>query len=157
MALWSFAWPRWPAHHSAWPHERSSQTAPAGTAIGASNFLDETTENFFVQAIFPSIFWQHPRYYQDGRGTFWGRAGYAVSRTAVTHSDSGHTRFNLSELAGAAAAAALSNTYHPASDRTVTNTMETWASMMGWDTVSNMLKEFWPDIRRKVHQKREKE
>ena len=87
----------------------------------------------------------------------WRRTGYAVSRTEVTRTDSGHMRFNISELAGAAAAAALSNTYHPASDRTVTNTMETWASMMGWDTVSNMLKEFWPDIRRKVHQKKEKE
>ena len=121
-----------------------------------SNFLDGTSENFFVQAIFPSIFRQDPRYYQDGRGTFWRRTGYAVSRTAVTRTDSGHMRFNISEFAGAAAAAALSNTYHPASDRSVTNTMETWVSMMGWDTVSNMLKEFWPDIRRKVHQRKDK-
>jgi hypothetical protein len=121
-----------------------------------SNSLDATSETFFVQAIFSSIFRQDPRYYQDGKATFWRRAGYAVSRTAVTRGDSGHMRFNISEFAGSAAAAALSNTYHPASDRTVTNTMETWVSMMGWDTVSNMLKEFWPDIRRKVHQKKDK-
>jgi hypothetical protein len=63
--------------------------------------------------------------------------------------------FNISEVAGAGMAAAISNTYHPASDRTAPNTVETWASMMGWDTVSNVLKEFWPDIRRKVHQRRE--
>jgi hypothetical protein len=48
----------------------------------------------------------------------------------------------------------ISNTYHPASDRTVPNTMETWGTMMGWDTVFNVLKEFWPDIRRKVDHKR---
>jgi len=33
--------------------------------------------------------------------------------------------------------------------------METWGTMMGWDTVSNVVNEFWPDIRRKVHQRKE--
>ena len=117
--------------------------------------LDGTSESFLVQAIFPSIFRADPRYYQDGRGTFWRRPGYAVSRTAVTRSDSGRTRFNISELAGSAAAAAISNTYHPAGGRNVPNTMETWATMMGWDAVSDLLKEFWPDIRRKLHQRKE--
>ncbi|PYU33539.1 MAG: hypothetical protein DMG31_08725 [Acidobacteria bacterium] len=120
-----------------------------------SNFADGTSENFFVQAIFPSLFRQDPRYYQEGRGGFWRRAGYAVTRTAVTRSDTGHMVFNISEVAGAGMAAAISNTYHPASDRTLPNTVQTWASMMGWDTVSNVVKEFWPDIRRKVHQRKE--
>ena len=65
------------------------------------------------------------------------------------------TRFNISELAGSAAAAAISNTYHPAAGRNVPNTMESWATMMGWDAVSDLLKEFWPDIRRKLHQRKE--
>jgi hypothetical protein len=117
----------------------------------ASNFADGTSENFFVQAIFPSLFRQDPRYYQEGRGGFWRRAGYAVTRTVVTRNDAGRATFNVSELAGAGAAATLSNLYHPATDRNVPNTMQTWASMMGWDTVSNVVKEFWPDIRRKLH------
>jgi hypothetical protein len=119
-----------------------------------STFVDGTSENFFAQAFFPSLLRQDPRYYQDGKGTFWRRAGYAVSRTAVTRNDSGHMRFNISEFAGAGVAAAISNAYHPASDRNVPNTMETWGTMMGWDTVSNVLKEFWPDIRRKVHRRK---
>jgi hypothetical protein len=117
----------------------------------ASNFADGTSENFFVQAIFPSLLRQDPRYYQDGRGGFWRRAGYAVTRTVVTRNDAGRMAFNLSELAGAGTAATLSNLYHPATDRSIPNTMQTWASMMGWDTVSNVVKEFWPDIRRKLH------
>jgi len=119
-----------------------------------STFVDGTSENFFAQAFFPSLFRQDPRYYQDGKGTFWRRAGYAVSRTAVTRNDSGHMCFNISEFAGAGVAATISNAYHPASDRNVPNTMETWGTMMGWDTVSNVLKEFWPDIRRKVHRRK---
>jgi hypothetical protein len=128
--------------------------AEYGKRLG-SNFADGTTESFFAQAIFPSLFRQDPRYYQDGKGTFWRRAGYAVSRIALTRTDSGHIGFNISEFAGSGVAAAISNTYHPASDRTLPNTMTTWASMVGWDTVSNVMKEFWPDIRRKVHQKKE--
>jgi hypothetical protein len=116
--------------------------------------LDGTSESFLVQAIFPSLLRQDPRYFQDGKGTFWRRAGYAVSRIVVTRRDSGSVGFNLSEVAGAAVAAGVSNAYHPASDRTVPNTMETWVSMMGWDTFSNVVKEFWPDIRRKVHQRK---
>lgn len=116
-----------------------------------SNFADGTIENYFTQAIFPSLLRQDPRYYQDGKGGFWRRAGYAVTRTVVTRNDGGRMTFNLSELAGAGAAATLSNLYHPATDRNLPNTMQTWASMMGWDTVSNVVKEFWPDIRRKLH------
>ena len=78
-----------------------------------------------------------------------------MSRIALTRTDSGRIGFNISEVAGSGVAAAISNTYHPASDRTLPNTMTTWASMVGWDTVSNVVKEFWPDIRRKVHQKKE--
>ena len=120
-----------------------------------SSFLDGTSENFFAQAFLPSVFRQDPRYFQDGKGTFWRRAGYAVSRTAVTRSDKGRMEFNVSEFGGAAVAAGISNTYHPPTDRNLTNTMETWGTMMGWDTVSNVVKEFWPDIRRKVHQRKE--
>ena len=120
-----------------------------------TSFLDGTSENFFVQAFLPSVFRQDPRYFQDGKGTFWRRAGYALSRTAVTRSDSGHTEFNISEVGGAAVAAGISNTYHPITDRNLPNTLQTWGTMMGWDTVSNVVKEFWPDIRRKVHQRKE--
>jgi hypothetical protein len=120
-----------------------------------SNFADGTSENFFVQAVFPSIFRQDPRYYQDGKASFWRRTGYAASRIAVIRGDSGHMQLNISELAGSAAAAALSNMYRPITDRTLPNTVEIWGSMMGWDTFFNMLREFWPDIRRKVHQRKE--
>jgi hypothetical protein len=48
-----------------------------------SNFADGTTEKFFAQASFPSLFRQDSRYYQDGKGTFWRRAGYAVGRIAL--------------------------------------------------------------------------
>jgi hypothetical protein len=125
---------------------------------------DGTIENFFVGAIFPSMLHQDPRYFQSGQGSFFHRAGYAVSRIFVTRTDSGHRQFNYSEIVGAAMASAISTySYHPhpgytpgqsapyvASDRTWKNTASVWGSQVGYDTITLVVKEFWPDIRRKI-------
>lgn len=114
-------------------------------------FADGTIENFFTGAILPSIFRQDPRYFQSGRGTFWNRAGYAVSRIFVTRADSGRHEFNVSEVFGSALAAGISTySYHPKSDRTLSNTASVWGSQVGYDTITLVVKEFWPDIRRKI-------
>jgi hypothetical protein len=124
-----------------------------GKRYGAA-FADNTIENFVTGAVLPSLLRQDPRYYQLGRGGFLHRAGYSISRLFITRSDSGHSQFDVSEIAGAAIAAGISNAYHPAGDRTVANTMSVWGTQMGWDTVATVVKEFWPDIRRKVHKKK---
>jgi hypothetical protein len=116
---------------------------------GAS-FADNTDENFWTAAILPSLFHQDPRYYQLGKGGFLRRIGYAVSRQFITRSDSQHREFNFSEIAGSAIAASISNAYHPTGDRTFANTMSVWWTQVGWDTVASVVREFWPDIRRKV-------
>jgi hypothetical protein len=128
-------------------------------------FADGTIENFFVGAIFPSMLRQDPRFFQSGHGSFMHRTGYAVSRAFVTRTDSGHSQFNYSEIFGAAVASAISTySYHPhpgyhpgqttpyiASDRTLSNTASVWGSQVGYDTITFVIKEFWPDIRRKIH------
>ena len=84
-------------------------------------------------------------------------AAYAIASSAqrlfVTRTDSGQNRFNYSETVGNAVAAGISNTYHPAEDRTVSRNISTFAMLIMWDGVSNEMKEFWPDIRRKVFHK----
>jgi len=118
-------------------------------------FADTTIENFMVGAVLPSLLHQDPRYYQSGKGGFFHRAGYAALRVLITRSDSGKKQFNYSELAGSALAAALSNTYHPPQDRTALNSANIWMTQIWGDAVSYELKEFWPDIRRKLHKKQQ--
>ncbi|HUB81338.1 MAG TPA: hypothetical protein VMB03_21205 [Bryobacteraceae bacterium] len=114
-------------------------------------FGDGTIENFFTKAIFPSVLHQDPRYFQKGKGGFWRRASYAVSRVFITRSDSGQTEVNFSELIGSATAAGISAyTYHPHSDRNVGGVIDTWGTQVGFDALSYTLKEFWPDLRRKM-------
>ena len=113
-------------------------------------FADNTIGNFMTEAIFPSLLKQDPRYFQMARGGFLRRAGYALSRLVVTRTDSGHSQFNYSEIAGNGVAAGIALAYHPAEDRSFSNTMSVWGTQLVWDGISNELKEFWPDIRRRL-------
>jgi hypothetical protein len=130
-------------------------------------------ENFMVGAVFPSALHQDPRFYQLGQGGFFRRTGYAVGRIFVTRSDSGHKQFNYSEIFGAATAAAISTyAYHPSStfvrtptnphlfvgsDKTLSNTLDTWGTQLTLDTITLVVKEFWPDIHRKMSHKQKGE
>ncbi|MGB7131663.1 MAG: hypothetical protein WBD59_12680 [Candidatus Sulfotelmatobacter sp.] len=135
-----------------------------GTTAG-----DSMVENFMVGAVFPSILHQDPRFYQSEKGGYAQRTWYAVTRILVTRGDSGNKQFNFSEVFGAAFAAAVSTySYHPkstyistptnphmfvASERTLTNTATVWGTQMGLDTITIVVKEFWPDIHRKLSHK----
>jgi hypothetical protein len=124
-----------------------------GKRFGAA-IADGTIENFMTAAVLPSILKQDPRYYQLGKGGFWHRTTYAVSRILVTRSDAGTAQFNFSEVFGSAISAGISTySYHPRSDRTVDNTLKVWGTQVGYDTLTLVVKEFWPDIRRHFRKK----
>jgi len=155
-----------------------AENSEAGYGQGAEGYgkrygayaADGTIENFFVGAIMPSLIHQDPRYFQKGQGSFSNRTEYAVSRIFVTRTDSGHSQFNYSEIVGAAIASAISTySYHPhpgyhpepgvnvpyvASDRTWKNAASVWGSQVGYDTLTLVVKEFWPDIRRRIRKQR---
>jgi hypothetical protein len=117
-------------------------------------FADNGIGTYMTTSIFPTFMHEDPRYYERRNGNFTPRAFYAINRLLVAHTDSGHSRFNYSEIFGNAAAAGLSNIYHAPEDRTVSRNFHTFGTLIMWDGVSNELKEFWPDIRRKVFHKK---
>jgi hypothetical protein len=120
-----------------------------------SAFADGTLENYFTGAILPSVLHQDPRFFQSGKGGFWHRTSYAVSRIFVTRTDSGGNQFNYSEVIGSAISSGISTySYHPREDKTLANTASVWGTQVGWDTVTLVVKEFWPDIRRKIHKEK---
>jgi hypothetical protein len=119
----------------------------------AVSFADNSIGTYMTVAVFPSLLHEDPRYYQMGRGAFARRFTYSLSRLFVNRTDSGKTRFNYSESIGNATAAAISNSYHPEEDRTASRNAKTFAFLILYDGLSNELKEFWPDIRRKVFKK----
>ena len=122
-----------------------------GKRYGAA-LADGTIEDYLTGAILPSLLHQDPRYFQLGKGGFWHRTSYALSRIVVTRGDSGHNQFNFSEVLGSGAASSIGTySYYPRSDRTAGNVLSVWGSQLGIDAFVTVLKEFWPDIRRKLH------
>lgn len=108
--------------------------------------VDQTSENFFVEAIVPSITREDNRYYTLGHGGFLKRTGYALTRVVITRSDAGNEVFNASEVVGAGASAGLSSLYYPVRERSFGNTADQWGLNVGIDALSFVVKEFWPDI-----------
>lgn len=110
--------------------------------------VDQTSENYMVEFIFPTVTREDSRYYTLGHGGFIKRTGYALSRAVITRSNSGAEVFNVSEVFGAGAASGLSNLYYPSASRSLGNTGSQWGLDIGIDAASFWFKEFWPDINR---------
>jgi len=115
----------------------------------ATAYADLVIGDFMTEAIYPSILHQDPRYFRRGTGRGWSRLGYAVGQIVWTHRDSGRTQFNYSEIVGNATAVAISNAYYPDS-RNVGSAVSKFGSQIGIDMASNILKEFWPDLHKKL-------
>jgi hypothetical protein len=110
--------------------------------------VDQTSENYMVEFVVPTMTREDTRYYTLGRGGFFKRTGYALSRAVVTRSDSGKDVFNVSEVVGAGAAAGISNLYYPSPERSLGNTGKNWGIDVAVDGMAFVAKEFWPDINR---------
>lgn len=121
-----------------------------GTTYG-----DFAIENMMTEGIFPTLLHQDPRYFRRGEGNRRSRLGYAVSRLFITRNDSGRNQFNYSEIAGSATSLAISNAYYP-DGRTAGNNLGRYALQLGFDAASNVLKEFWPDVKRKLPRRSER-
>jgi hypothetical protein len=116
----------------------------------AAGFGDATIGSFMTTGVFPSVFRQDPRYFREAEGGFWHRSGYAMKRLFVIRSDSNRGQFNISEFGGNATAAAISLTYHSKEERDLSSYTSDLLTQIVIDAISNQLKEFWPDIRRKI-------
>ena len=116
-----------------------------------ASVTDNVLGNFMTSAVLPSLLHQDPRYFERGSGGWIRRVAYAASRNIVTRSDSGRAQFNLSEIGGNAVAASAASLYYPRTQRTASAMVTRWGMQMFWDTVSNEMKEFWPDVRNKLH------
>ena len=112
------------------------------------SIADQDMGNFMTEAIYPTLLREDPRYFRKVHGSFAGRLGYAATRVLVTRTDAGNWRFNTSEFLGNGTVAAIGNWYYPDA-RGLTPTLQRMGTQIGTDAISGVLKEFWPDIKRK--------
>jgi hypothetical protein len=91
-----------------------------------------------------------PRYHPSGSAPFWDRMKYAVKQTAITHGDDGRPAFNWSAIGGHLAAAQIAEAWHPDRSSSIGGGFVRGGIGIGSNALSNVLREFWPDIRRKL-------
>jgi len=118
-----------------------------GKRFGAS--LADTESRRFIQGfVLSTALHQDPRYFRSRNKKTIPRAWYAATRVLVTRSDDGRDTFNSSEFLGALFTSSLQNAYYPARDRGFSKTMDRFLGALSSDASSNLLREFWPDMRR---------
>jgi hypothetical protein len=114
----------------------------------AAAYGDQMIGNMMTEGFMPSLLHDDPRYFRLGEGTKWHRALYALGAIFVDRRDSGRKSFNFSEWSGNSVAVAISNAYYP-STRDVSDNVQRLLMACGTDALSNVLKEFWPDVKRR--------
>ncbi len=120
-----------------------------GRRFGAE-FADQASSRFFKDFAYPSIFSEDPRYYRLARGSGGKRLLHAMEHAVVAHRDDGRRMFNFSEWLGAASSVVLSNTYHRDNQRGFAPAAESVGYGILQDMGFDVLREFWPEISRKL-------
>ena len=112
-----------------------------------SAYGDLVIGDFMTEAVFPTLLHQDPRYFRRGTGSKFSRLCYAMGQIFWTHSDTGATEFNYSEIIGNSTAVAISTAYYR-DNRDVGDAVSKLGTQLGVDMAANILKEFRPDLRR---------
>jgi hypothetical protein len=127
-------------------HPKLGQGMPGYGRYYWRGFADKADGNYWVIFALPAVFHQDERYYAMGKGGIWKRGIYAASRILITPDYHGHNSFNASEILGRGIAQGISLAYYPSG----TGTAGALASKYGWaigrDVLTNVFREFWPDI-----------
>ena len=115
-------------------------------------YADFVIGNFMTEGIYPTILHQDPRYFPKLSGSRRSRLAYAIGQIFWTHKDSGGMQFNFSEWLGNSTGVAISEAYYP-DNRTAGNAISKLGTQIAVDMAANIVKEFWPDIERKLSRK----
>jgi len=121
---------------------------PAFAGYYWRGFLDKASGNYLVIFALPTVFHEDERYFArgEGNGSILKRGVYAASRILITPNYQGKNTFNTSEILGRAISQGISTTYYPQADRTPGDLAVKFGWAMGRDALTNVFREFWPDI-----------
>ena len=117
---------------------------------------DQVIGNMLTEGVMPIVFHEDPRYFRMSTGPVKKRLVYAVSRIFITKTDLGNKSFNYAEIVGNGVGSAIGLSYY-SDNRNLEDYTENWATQLATDAFSQVLKEFWPDIKRHYKHKHNKD
>ena len=134
------------------PHSWGQGTVGYSKRLG--NYFAKQTITRTLRWGGESILHEDNRYFQSGKQGVWARTKYALASSVIARTDDGHQRLSFSRLGSTAGAAFMSRTWQPNSDNSLGDGAASFAISMGSNAGMNILREFLPDVLRKI--KREK-
>lgn len=117
-----------------------------------TSYADQVIGNMLTEGIMPIVFHEDPRYFRKVHGSVGSRVGYSLTRVLVAKTDTGKPTFNFAEVVGNGMGASISSLYYT-QEQSFSDVATRWATQIATDSLSNLLKEFWPDIKRRLHKK----
>lgn len=133
------------------PREWGQGAEGYGKRVGSS--LAFGASKNMVQFALDSTLHEDPRYFPTGKQGVKQRAIYAALQAVRCRTDSGRTRFAYSRVGSALSAGFISNVWEPDRVATVPQAFVRGAESIGLDAASDIVKEFWPDIKKRLRRK----
>lgn len=118
-----------------------------------SSIADLDMGNYLSEGLMPALLREDPRYFRIGAGSKMRRALYALSRVLITRTDRNNRTFNFAEFLGNGVTAAAGNAYY-VDDRGFNPTMQRTLTQIGNDSIANLLREFWPDVKQRFSRRK---
>ena len=123
-------------------HGYGQGAAGYGRRFG-EDYGDVVAGTFIGSAILPSILHQDPRYFYQGTGSKKSRVVHALENAVVARNDrSKKWEPNYSNIIGSFAAAGISYSYSPGSDRNTSAYLENALIRVGESSVAGLVQEF---------------
>lgn len=91
-----------------------------------------------------------PRYDRCACSGFGARTAHAWRRVLVARKDHGGETIGLSRLVGAYVSPAITDQWYPDRLNTTSHKLQSGTWFLGWRGATNMLREFWPDIKSRM-------
>jgi hypothetical protein len=111
-----------------------------------SSMARSASSQFFGTFLLPTVMHQDPRYFPLKDASFKDSAKHAVRSLFIAQTDSGGEAPNIPRLAGFLFAESLANVYLPEDERTVGHTFKRTGIDIAIRAGTNMLREYWPTI-----------
>ncbi len=103
-----------------------------------------------IQDSLAALLHEDPRYIPSQGTGVGSRTVYAVKHAFLVYRDDGTTKFADSHLIAAFGGAWAAHAWYPQSDRTAADVLTSGSIAFGVDAGMTVLKEFWPDIQRRL-------
>ena len=115
----------------------------------ASSLASNGVRNVLAFGI-DSVLHEDPRFQRLGTGSLWARSRSAMLQTLFCKNDKGQTTIAVWRIGSNYGSNFISNAWRPAGDDRWNNAVIRGSVGLGLDTAFDMVREFWPDIRKRL-------